>query len=227
MGEFRDWLKNYKEAFERDKHGQTRMHLLASSDKIEEIEKIVKMGADVNATDHAGWTPLHEAALVGKDEVVRTLIKVVAFFPSAKKSSKFFSGSCPQLGAKVNLKSKNGDTPLHDAAENGHASTVRLLVESKADIFAQNRFGDTPVDVAKDDPEILQALGVGGGTHDLFVPFTNVLSLRHDQECRSPTCAHIVFAGCYLCCSVCADQAKEEQVSVVVASYQGQVVARQ
>ena len=58
------------------------------------IEALVLGGADVNATDGIGHTALHRLALFGgngSDEAARKLI---------------------QLGAKVNLRDKNGKTPL-------------------------------------------------------------------------------------------------------------------
>ncbi|XP_070550407.1 death-associated protein kinase 1-like [Ptychodera flava] len=39
-------------------------------------------------------------------------------------------------------------TPLHDAANSGHEATTRLLLQSKADIDAQNFDRETPLDVA-------------------------------------------------------------------------------
>ena len=46
-----------------------------------------------------GWMPLHEAANYGYDEIVMVLLK---------------------NGANVNARGMDGDTPLHDAAVNGH-----------------------------------------------------------------------------------------------------------
>ena len=46
-----------------------------------------------------GWMPLHEAANYGYDEIVTVLLK---------------------NGANVNARGMDGDTPLHDAAVNGH-----------------------------------------------------------------------------------------------------------
>lgn len=53
-----------------------------------------------------------------------------------------------QAGANVNAKGHENDTPLHDAAINGHIKLVKLLVERGADIHAKNSKGKTPLDVA-------------------------------------------------------------------------------
>lgn len=50
-------------------------------------------------------------------------------------------------GTPVNF-AMNGTTPLHMATEKGYSSIVKLLIESGADLLAQNAQGMTPLDVA-------------------------------------------------------------------------------
>lgn len=78
--------------------------------------------------DHAGWTPLHEAANHGFTEIV---------------------GLLTRAGADVNDPggaSCGGVTALHDAAANGHFACVRLLLDSRADPNLLNSDGDTALD---------------------------------------------------------------------------------
>lgn len=49
----------------------------------------------------------------------------------------------PDVNFKV-----NGVTPLHLAAEKGYSAIVQLLIDSGADLLAQNGKGDTPLDIA-------------------------------------------------------------------------------
>jgi len=81
-------------------------------------------GADVNAKDEDGWTPLHFAAT---KEIVELLINE---------------------GADVNAKNKWGGTPLHAAATNGKKETVELLIAADADVNAKAKDGKTPLDMA-------------------------------------------------------------------------------
>ena len=39
------------------------------------MKQLLAAGADANSTDHAGWTPLHEACNHGHVECVRELLK--------------------------------------------------------------------------------------------------------------------------------------------------------
>ena len=84
---------------------------------------------DLMTRDNDGNTPLHIAALCGREEVVRELIT---------------GYKCP-----VNCVSSDGRTPLHLAAWKGHTSVVRLLLEKLgANAFCIDKNGDTALDLA-------------------------------------------------------------------------------
>ncbi len=53
------------------------------------------------------------------------------------------------LGAAVNARNNDGDTPLHYAAFCGDVERVRLLVERGADVNAQNSAGCAPLHEAR------------------------------------------------------------------------------
>jgi len=110
-----------------ERRERSQLHLAAMEGDLEEIEKLVENGADVNAKKHNGDTPLHLAAIYGYLEVVKYLVK--------KK-------------ADVNAKGNCGDTPLHFAAMNGHLNVVKFLVEKKADVNAKDNCGYTPLHFA-------------------------------------------------------------------------------
>jgi ankyrin repeat protein len=93
-----------------------------------------------------GWTPQHEAALLGKLEAMKAL-----------QSS----------GADLSVREPvNGGTPLHVAAFNGHLEVVKLLVASGVEVNARDREGWTALSQARDQgyPAIVDWLKKNGAT---------------------------------------------------------------
>lgn len=71
---------------------------------------------------------MHFAACNGNDDVVQILVK---------------------CGGSIEEQNENGHTPLMDAANTGHISTVRLLLEAGAVINAHsNEFKETALTLA-------------------------------------------------------------------------------
>jgi hypothetical protein len=78
----------------------------------------------INAKDNIGATPLHDASMKGRTEVVNLLI---------------------EKGADIHVKNKNGYTALHYASMKGRTEVVNLLIEKGADINVKNNNGLTPL----------------------------------------------------------------------------------
>ena len=89
-----------------------------------EVQLMIDYGADVNATDDDGETPLYDAALIGNAEVISILVRA---------------------GADVNTTHDNGYTLLHGAAIFGNAEVIPALVKAGADVNARANLGETPL----------------------------------------------------------------------------------
>ena len=50
-------------------------------------------------------------------------------------------------GVDLDVRYRDGWTPLHEACNQGHPDIVRLLLERGADVGARNRHGDTAHDI--------------------------------------------------------------------------------
>jgi len=92
-----------------------------------EIERLIKEGAEIDAENAEGATPLFFAILNRKTEAVKTLIR---------------------LGADVNKVSFRGETPLLLSIFSKDLSTAEAIIRGGADINYQNKAFVTPIHYA-------------------------------------------------------------------------------
>ena len=119
------------------------------------VSALIQAGADVNAKDNGGETPLFRAR---NPAIVSALI---------------------QAGADVNAKNDKDETPLFRASILNRPSVVLALVQAGADVNARDYSGGTPLFRAE-DPAVVSALIQAGadvnaknnkGNTPLFPPF--------------------------------------------------------
>ena len=90
------------------------------------VKVLLEKGADLEAKDDTGQTPLSMASEKGHKDVVQLLLA---------------TGQ-----VDVDSKDKNGQTPLSMAAESGYESVVQLLLESgQVDVDSKDKNGQTPL----------------------------------------------------------------------------------
>jgi ankyrin repeat protein len=100
---------------------------------------LVASGANANAADCAGRTPLHEAARNGHTGIAEFLIA-----NGAEVSATAYEQPIP---APLDC-TRHCETPLHEAARSGHRDVARLLLAHGADVNAERQDGSTPVMLA-------------------------------------------------------------------------------
>jgi ankyrin repeat protein len=105
---------------------------------------LINNGANVNAQNKDGNTPLHKASEHGNTEVAKLLI---------------------ENGANVNAQDKNGLTPLHVAIRY-FTEIALLLINKGASLFAKTIKGLHPLDLAQGESTKILLQKVDVNTHD-------------------------------------------------------------
>ena len=104
------------------------LHVAALQGNIDEIQKHIKAGSDLNEKDVYGSSPLIIAVTFGKTEVARALI---------------------EAGADMKIKNNEGSTPLHIAAFLCRTEIVEALLDNGADKNLRNNAGSTALEVVE------------------------------------------------------------------------------
>ncbi len=113
-----------------NENGQTTLHRAVWGGSLQTIQLLLEKGSDPAVRDGFHNFAVHTAASLGYQDVLQRLCREV----------------------DVSLKGRNGLTPLHYAAMNGHKAIVEWLLTEGADINAvDDLFGWTPLHCAADN----------------------------------------------------------------------------
>ncbi|KAL8927106.1 MAG: hypothetical protein Q9172_001528 [Xanthocarpia lactea] len=107
--------------------GKTALHLAVESktNRVAIVKLLLANGAKVGAQSDGGWTPLHNAAEKGFEDVASLLL---------------------EWKADVNATTSSGMAPLHWCARNGHIGVVKLLLQQDdIRIHRKDSFEETPM----------------------------------------------------------------------------------
>jgi len=121
-------LEKKRKEFEAKRQGSDDLHVrlqaAAGEGKKEEVERLLRAGADPDFRNRFGETALFYAAGSGWDEVIELLI---------------------EHGADIRAIDSGGVTPLMRAVGYGHTAAARVLVDAGSDVNAIDDYHKVPV----------------------------------------------------------------------------------
>lgn len=144
---------------ERNKKGQSPLLLAIERNQLEQIDTLIKYGADIYAEDTYGETALTRAI----DNGITMVNHVITEKNSSYRDSNGYSPLHIAVSKKadvsiiyrllekkcpVNTRDKLGNTPLHIAVSNNYREAGEILLANNADIFYSNVNGQSPIKLA-------------------------------------------------------------------------------
>lgn len=118
--------------------GETALHFLAVEGYAESVRFLALVGANVNVQNEFGDTPLIDAALLGREDVVKTLLA---------------------FNADVNATSVTKGAALQCAISSGNPAVVDALLQAGANPSYRNELGETVFSsLPKSNPSQRQAI---------------------------------------------------------------------
>jgi hypothetical protein len=146
---------------------QTLLHDAALAGDAELAAVLIRAGADPDAKEQEGHTPLYRAST---GEVARVLLAAGAsvdvpsgptrgtpLHQAARRGYGSVATALLDQGANIDARDSKGQTPLHRAVNCRKLQVVHLLVRRGANPHAEDNRGVTPLDVAR-TAEMKQAL---------------------------------------------------------------------
>jgi ankyrin repeat protein len=130
------------------------------------VELLLTLGADPNATDGGGHTPLYsvgnECMIAGAGNVVRVLVQAgakvdardgvkhcTALHMSARRGNVEVAEALLDCGADIESRDSLGDTPLRRSVNCGKTEVAALLLSRGADPHSKGSKGLTPLLAAR------------------------------------------------------------------------------
>jgi hemoglobin len=163
---------------ERYMGDRTLLHEIAGQGNVRIVAALLRLGADPNASDGYGQTPLYWVSNAypydgaARAAVVATLVQAganvnarervkgcSALHMAARRGNVVVAQALLRCGADIEARDTYGDTPLHRAVKCRQAEMAAFLLASGADAQARSKSGQTPQQMARGEriQQVLQA----------------------------------------------------------------------
>jgi len=164
------FLRSIEEASQISVAGATPLHLAAASGDTESMKLLVNKGkADKYAKTVGGATVLMLAAGGGAERGMRDEAKAIEAVKYALSMGEYDINARLTDNSAVNgpgAGKEDGRMVMHFAAYLGWKDMIVFLAEHGADLDVEDRYGQTPLKIAMDDPESLYYRQVPVGRYD-------------------------------------------------------------
>nr|WP_320157080.1 MULTISPECIES: ankyrin repeat domain-containing protein [unclassified Wolbachia] len=137
----------------RNNEKETPLCLAVENVHVDVIKALINGGADVKKACADKFTNLNDET--------RSLLKNAALLEAAKNGDIAEVRHLITMEASVNTQDKDGSTPLHLAAANGHTKIVSALIKEEGiNVYAKDNKNNTPLNLASqnDHNEVVKVL---------------------------------------------------------------------
>ena len=145
----------------------TALHYAVQRKHADVVQVLIDAGADIEAKDDTGSSPLHLASIEGELTTVKMLVEagadvratdtkrvtclMLAAYYGHTDTVRYLV-SLPELD--LNHQGSKNDTALHSAVQRKHADVVQVLIDAGADIETKNVQGHSPLHLASISREL-------------------------------------------------------------------------
>ncbi|MDR1411256.1 MAG: ankyrin repeat domain-containing protein [Spirochaetaceae bacterium] len=155
-GGIREWMFNAATLETRDSLGNSVLHYVAQWRLDSHIPYLVQKGANPDAANATGETPLFAAVKVDSPSTIRALIQSKAsinwrdslgnsaLHASVRWNAVESARALCASGIDINTHALTGKTPLHDAVRLGILDVEAILINAGADLEERDNEGNTP-----------------------------------------------------------------------------------
>ncbi|RHZ72235.1 hypothetical protein CDV55_108814 [Aspergillus turcosus] len=126
------------------KVNRTALHWAVVKGKEAAVQKLIELGADVNAVDERGHSVLHLAVTPESYNEIETSTRIAKLLL--------------ENGAMIEARSLSGKTPLHKAVLDSNIQALELLLDYGADIMARDNQGMTALHYAVRWPDFYETI---------------------------------------------------------------------